>query len=75
MDSTYLVQLKGNGVETMRLLTIKKLFELATIKHDFMEVYFVQFGRDPMRLRWGYDGVTLYLYDRYGNVFDRYSKD
>ena len=70
MEYQYLVQLKGNGIESMRLLTIKNLFKLANL-----EIYFVCFGSDPRRMRYGFDGTTLYIYDRYGNVFDKYSKN
>lgn len=75
MEYQYLVQLKGNGIESMRLLTIKNLFKLANLKPERMEIYFVCFGNDPRRMRYGFDGTTLYLYDRYGNVFDKYSKN
>lgn len=69
----YLVQLKGNGVEDCRIMTIKSLYALAIVKPERMEIFYVQFGQDPRRLRWGFDGVTLWLYDRFGNVFDSHS--
>lgn len=70
----YLVQLKGNGIESNRVMTAKGLFGLMGIKPEFMEIYFISFVSSPRRMRWGYDGVTLWIYDRYGNIFDKYSK-
>ena len=74
MEFMYLAQLKGNGVETFALFTIKGLYKFANLKPERMEIYYLQHGQEPKRLRWEYDGVTFWLYDRYGNVFDKYAK-
>jgi hypothetical protein len=73
-DYTYLVQLRANGIDAIQVVAIANLRDLVELKHDSLEVFYLQCGKDPQRLRWGYDGVTLYLYDRYGCVFDRYAK-
>ena len=78
----YLVQLKGNGAEDCQIMTTESLFTfimtatnlftLAHIKPERMEIFHVQFGQDPRRMRWGFDGITLWIYDKYGNTFDRF---
>ena len=75
----YFIQCKRTGIASYHVKSTSELYDFIRNiyacdceKPETFEIYSLQVGADPRRVRWGYDGITLWIYDRYDNVLDHF---